>query len=296
MLRRKLIALNPEARPTSNEPVPPPTRELLAKGLLPYSGQKPDRRTMTPAHQLSLIERYPGLYRHAATTPTMTVEPFAREGFACGDGWFGILDRLSAKLVADPRLVVGQVKEKMGVLRVYFAHLEGVPEPDPELDDRLDAEVEAAREESRHTCEICGRPSPEGPHTDINHWITVRCESCGWLDDMILACGFLAEIADGKTLETFAADRCAVILATDHITRHLGAGARHQPRAVRRRFPLVNWPKLDLWATIDSTDRLERADGYYTKSELDAMVFRVTPGELWKFITEDVPLIKKALR
>ncbi len=154
MLRRKLIALNPEARPTSNEPVPPPTRELLAKGLLPYSGQKPDRRTMTPAHQLSLIERYPGLYRHAATTPTMTVEPFAREGFACGDGWFGILDRLSAKLVAYPHLVVGQVKEKMGVLRVYFAHLEGVPEPDPELDDRLDAEVEAAREESRHACEI----------------------------------------------------------------------------------------------------------------------------------------------
>ena len=48
------------------------------------------------------------------------------------------------------------------MLRVYFAHLEGVPEPDPELDDRLDAEVEAAREESRHACEICGRPSPKG--------------------------------------------------------------------------------------------------------------------------------------
>jgi len=296
MLRRKLIGLKREARAASPEPVPPPAREILAKGLLPYFGHLPDRLTMTPAHQLDLITRYPGLYRCAGDAPTMQAEPFARHGFDCGDGWFAIIERLSTKLVADPHLVVGQVKQKMGVLRVYFAHVDGAPEPDPELDAQLDAEVDASREESKRTCELCGQPSPDGPRTNIHKWVSVRCESCGWLDDMVLACDFLSTIVAGKTRETFAADFGALVEAKYHITRHLGQGASHQPENVREVFPAVDWSKLDLWATIDSTEKIEKAGDNLTREELEAMIFRVTPEDLWKFITEDVPIIRAALR
>jgi hypothetical protein len=52
--------------------------------------------------------------------------PFARFGFECGDGWHGLIDRLSLKLAADPNLVVGQLKEKMGLLTIYLSIGESV--------------------------------------------------------------------------------------------------------------------------------------------------------------------------
>jgi hypothetical protein len=135
---------------------------------------------------------------------------------------------------------------------------------------------------ARRACNLC-RQAPE------------RCDSCAWLDDMVQACGFLAKFGAGKTRESFAADFGAVVEAEFHITQHLGMGARLQAVEVRRRYPAVDWAKLDLWATIDSTERMERAARDLPGEEYEAMIFRVTPGELWHFIIEDVPLIEAAL-
>jgi uncharacterized protein with HEPN domain len=251
---------------------------------------------MTVAHARHLIETYPTLYQHADSPAVGASPPFAREGFAVGDGWFSILDRLSAQLATDQSRVVIQCKEKCGILAVYCDLIEpssfevAVAVDVAALDDALDVAVKA----SAVTCELCGQPSP-GPQATIKGWVTVRCDSCGWLDDMARACGFLSKIADGKTQETFVADFGAVVEAKYHITRHLGLGAAHQPDEVRKSFPDIDWAKLDLWATIDSTNKMEQAEGDFTREELEAMIFRVSPEEIWKFISEDVLAIKKAL-
>jgi hypothetical protein len=165
---------------------------------------------MTPAHQLELIERYPGLYRHAGDDPTQRAYPFARDAFSCGDGWFGIIDRLSAKLVEDPYLIVSQVKEKFGTLRVYFHAQDGAPTPDPELDARLDAEMAAALDESKRTCELCGQP---GVYLTDRKWVAVRCTFCAALDDLEMTASKRAEATCEQLIEIRASMRRAMTKA-----------------------------------------------------------------------------------
>ncbi|MGA7740667.1 MAG: hypothetical protein WCE40_02400, partial [Polyangia bacterium] len=78
------------------------------------------RLDMTAAHVLSLLERFPALYREAWVTPSDAARPFARDRFDISDGWYRIVERLSARLVADPNLHIDQIKEKWGRLTVYF--------------------------------------------------------------------------------------------------------------------------------------------------------------------------------
>jgi hypothetical protein len=40
---------------------------------------------------------------------------------------------------------------------------------------------------------------------------------------------------------------------------------------------------------------MEQAQCDFTKEELEAMIFQVSPEDIWKFIHEDVPVIKEAL-
>ena len=187
---------------------------------------------MTVAHARHLIETYPALYKHADSPAVGASPAFARDGFGCGDGWFGIIDRLSTKLVEDPYLVVVQVKEKMGELRVYLDRVDGAPEPDPALAARLGAERTAAREASRRTCELCGAPGKL--EETSRHWLFVRCKSCGWLDDMAEACRRLEALVKGAKKSAFVRAIGRVAAAKCHICQHLGVGARHQPREVRK--------------------------------------------------------------
>jgi len=275
----------------------PTVRECLAQGLGPWRTEI-GRGDMTVAHARHLIEIYPTLYRHADSPAVGASPPFAREGFAVGDGWFTILDRLSAALAADQSMVVIQCKEKYGILALYCEPWAADPsstEAAAAVDvAALDAALDAAVKASAVTCELCGHPSP-GPQANIKGRVTTRCTSCGWLNDMAQACGFLAKIAEGKTREAFVVDFGAVVEAKHHITRHLCMGASYQSDEVRKRFPDIDWKKLDLWATIDSTDKMEQTEGDFTMEELEAMIFRVSPEEIWKFIGEDVPAIAKAL-
>ena len=90
------------------------------------------------------------------------------EGFACGDGWFDLIDRLSSKIEAecerlrveeawleDQLPIAIQVKEKLGSLRFRLGtrsrHLFYGNET-------IYALIEMARVESEHTCELCGCP------------------------------------------------------------------------------------------------------------------------------------------
>jgi uncharacterized protein with HEPN domain len=253
-------------------PVPPTVRECLAQGLKAY-GFPPSRKTMSVAHARELVERYPGLYWHADDKPVSSCEPFAREGFACGDGWFTIVDRLSAKLTADPNLVVSQLKEKMGLLTVYFNATELASS---EIEAATDAALHEAREESKRTCEICGAP---GAYKKRGHRVSVLCKPCEWLDEVVEACRRLTDCAEGIDLPGFAAHRTPLEAAKRHI-QHIGQAASHQSTERRTRLPGIDWKRLDTFRAMTGVS--------------GAPAMRAV--EIWTFILEEVPALAKALR
>lgn len=73
-------------------------------------------------------------------------------GFECGDGWFGLVERLlleaKARGFTAPEFEVAQVKEKLGGLRFHF---DGG-------DAAFRARVSAAEDVSFAVCEVCGQP------------------------------------------------------------------------------------------------------------------------------------------
>ena len=264
---RELVAKMPPL------PIPPTVRECAAQGLSSY-GFPSSRRSMTPVHTRELIERYPGLYRHADDKPVPSSVNFARGGFECGNGWYSIIDRLSSKLIADPNLVVVQAKEKMGVLKIYVDSVEGSPEPDITLATRLYAEQISAREESSCTCEVCGEP---GKHeARLRGWWSVRCEPCTWLDDMEEACRLLADCAEGLDLAAFATAENRPDAAKHHV-QHLGEAASYQSPERRARLPGIAWERLD-------TFRPQSA------------VMAMSAAELFAFIRDEVPALAEALQ
>jgi hypothetical protein len=107
---------------------------------------------MTLELEKKLTDRWPTWF-HTAGDLRHTLMPL---GFQCGDGWFGILWSLCARLdhlmeteggVGSEQFEVLEVKEKFGGLRFYVNH----------LSEAIDAAIEAAKLESLGTCELCGR-------------------------------------------------------------------------------------------------------------------------------------------
>ncbi|GJH17344.1 hypothetical protein CBA19CS22_12400 [Caballeronia novacaledonica] len=122
---------------------------------------------MKSVYEKFLIDTYPTIYQ--------TLEPAGRGGerFECGDGWYEIVEELSAELEAIAtagganRLNVVQVKEKLSALRVYFDR------PAPAAAIKL---VDAAIERSRVTCELCGGPGELRRYR--RGWLRTLCEEC----------------------------------------------------------------------------------------------------------------------
>ena len=114
-----------------------------------------------------LINKYPMFFK-TLEEPELWPIKF---GVECGNGWYGILDKLfqdilsltETKKIRIPQ--VHQIKEKFGTLRFYI--------------DSADAEIfdliEKAEEASEETCEACGQP---GKIIKKNGWLMVRCENC----------------------------------------------------------------------------------------------------------------------
>ena len=92
-------------------------------------------------------------------------------GFQHGDGWFDILWRLCADLeplvtemerAGGRQFEVLQVKEKFGGLRFYVNC----------RNDAIRQRIEAAIQESFHTCEVCGQPGK----LREDSWIKTLCD------------------------------------------------------------------------------------------------------------------------
>ena len=123
---------------------------------------------MSPELEKKLLEKYPELYDYKSEDGKSS--DISVYGFSHGDGWFNIIDCLSAT-IADimkshrsrnhltqqefeetVQVRVAQVKEKFGTLRFYY-------EPSSEdLRSQLDALVKEAEALSAITCEQTGQP------------------------------------------------------------------------------------------------------------------------------------------
>lgn len=91
-----------------------------------------------------------------------------RCGASCGEGWVSVLDRMFADFrQIGGKIVIAQVKEKFGGLRVYV----DVEESNKEA---VWARISQAEEECWKTCEDCGQPGEQRG----GGWIRTLCESC----------------------------------------------------------------------------------------------------------------------
>ena len=121
---------------------------------------------MNAEHTKYLIETYPVLYQGHKWPITQNLMPF---GFEHGDGWFTIIDKLSADITAlDKRdgseTIAMQVKEKYGGLRFYVSG----------ATDAVYEVIDTAEVDSLETCEVCGEPG----HQRGTGWIYTLCDKC----------------------------------------------------------------------------------------------------------------------
>lgn len=111
-----------------------------------------------------LVAKYPNLYQQRGMSMQETAMCW---GFSCGNGWYKIIDELSA--VLEPLGVVAvQVKEKFGGLRFYVG---GV---DKEIHEEVYAAIGKAESLSYKTCEACGEPG----ETKGQGWVVTMCDKC----------------------------------------------------------------------------------------------------------------------
>ena len=82
----------------------------------------------------------------------------------CGNGWRALIEPLVA-LANEHDATIMQIKEKFGLLRVYY-------DPDQMTNDRMEDAVDRAEGLSGVTCEMCGAP---GKLMTSGHWLKTLC-------------------------------------------------------------------------------------------------------------------------
>ena len=113
-----------------------------------------------------LFDKYPSLYADHTRSPMESLMCF---GFECGDGWYAIIDALSATVAqVSPECRAVQVKEKFGTLRFYTAT----------SDSAVDAAVQMAGEMSARTCEECGSTKGASTRGLRKGWLRTLCREC----------------------------------------------------------------------------------------------------------------------
>ena len=114
-----------------------------------------------------LVEKYPNLYKDYGGDMTKTCMHW---GFAHGDGWYNLIDELSAKL--EPHgIVAAQVKEKFGGLRFYVEYPKHLSREQVEEIREMKNEYE---QKSYTICEDCGKPGELCTHG----WHRTQCKDC----------------------------------------------------------------------------------------------------------------------
>ena len=167
--------------------------------LLAASGDR-SRLDMTAAHVLSLLERFPVLYREAWATPSNAARPFARDGFDVSDGWYRIVERMSAKLAADPSLHVDQLKEKWGRLTVYLAPPEDAAAPAPTGGCPARSWTGRSTRRKRSPSGHAWYAASPGQARSGDRWVTVLCGPCVQLFEISETCRSIAERLEGLDL------------------------------------------------------------------------------------------------
>ncbi len=113
--------------------------------------------------QLELKEKYPELLQGM----DMTIQESCMAwGMEIGEGWSKIMSELCEK-ISKKGVVLTQVKEKFGTLRVYFS----APE---KVHDEVDNLINKAEGKSAKTCEVCGGDGK----TRGGGWLVTLCDSC----------------------------------------------------------------------------------------------------------------------
>lgn len=124
---------------------------------------------MNKEHTIVLLEENPQLY---LDRDSMTDQSLTMFGFACGDGWFEIIRKMSVKLTAlirsekEPELRAIQVRERFGALSFNANIMTG----------NIKQAIEEAQLESRNVCEVCGG-NGELFHKDGQ--LKTLCVGCG---------------------------------------------------------------------------------------------------------------------
>jgi hypothetical protein len=122
---------------------------------------------------MKLVEKYPDALSEYGGDMTKTCMAW---GFECGPGWFKILEELCEKVGNIPGFKFAQVKEKFGMLTVYYNG------PDTKEDrDIVRAAIGEAEEKSLKTCEACGEP---GKRISNRGWLSTECKKCKALSDI----------------------------------------------------------------------------------------------------------------
>lgn len=120
----------------------------------------------------SLLEKYPLFFPNIYGDYTKTSLAF---GLECGNGWFSIMEELCEKIASlgDIGFEFTQIKEKWGLLRVYYTFR-------TEIEccwDKIDELIDAAETKSGHICEHCGSKD-DVTHKARGGWISTLCNSC----------------------------------------------------------------------------------------------------------------------
>jgi len=111
-----------------------------------------------------LVRKYPELYKEYGGDIRKTCMGW---GITCGNGWFNIIDELSAAL-SKYGIVAAQVKEKFGALRFYTESY------DSNNFDEVQEHISKAEQKSTKTCETCGAPAI----IKGKQWLRCECDEC----------------------------------------------------------------------------------------------------------------------
>jgi len=98
-----------------------------------------------------------------------------KEALECvGEGWHTLVKHVyQSASTADPKIIITQVKEKFGRLRIYWDSPERQESKYPGLLPFCDVVAEAERR-SGNICELCGNPGRVA--TSASGWLMARCK------------------------------------------------------------------------------------------------------------------------
>ncbi len=124
-----------------------------------------EETSISPENEQFLFNRWPQFF----TSKNEPKKSAMNVGFACGDGWLNIVVDFCFELevlFGNLGTEILQVKQKYGELRIAVSH----------DDEAIEDLVQAARQQSLHTCEVCG--SPGELQRDERGWWATQCSPC----------------------------------------------------------------------------------------------------------------------